>query len=110
MLRFWNTYKTSEVEMDFNIRRYRLPLLQSPPAHSSRLPATSLLSHSTDMRQSTGPSRGRGGRQPPPAGQYGRVLPRQEVDAVMDDVERGEEGEIAPVMAWGQGIAGWGER
>ena len=28
----------------------------------------------------------------------------------MNNVERGEEGEIAPVTVWGQGIARWGER
>ena len=27
----------------------------------------------------------------------------------MDDVKRGEDGEMVPEMAWGQGIAGWGE-
>ena len=28
----------------------------------------------------------------------------------MNDVERGENGELKPDMAWGQGIAGWGGR
>ena len=28
----------------------------------------------------------------------------------MDDVERREEGELEPDLAWGQGISGWGER
>ena len=62
------------------------------------------------MHQSSGPFRGRGGRRLPPGGPQGHNFPRQDIDAVMNDVERGEEGELKPDMAWGQGIAGWGER
>ena len=56
MLRFWNTYKTSEVEMDFNIRHYRLLLLPLlirpgyPPHPYLAIPQTcvNLLDHSED--------------------------------------------------------------
>ena len=56
MFRFWNIYKTSEVEMDFNIRRYRLPLLLllirpgCPPHPCLTIPQTciNLLAHPED--------------------------------------------------------------